>query len=209
MKKILIIVMLIVFCSGCSNIKYSLKFDKQIKEYITFKDETHFDEELHEGYMTGMSATEYLFQSLPYNSGSDSNGNYFAGTFYDKNSELENSIIFKYIDENSVKISDKKIFVYITKDSLGQVNDSIKNMEIELYIPYYVSKHNADKVDHNTYTWVIDNIENDKVIINFDTSKPADFMQKIISFSIIGIIVIGIICVIIYFVGKNKKANEI
>ena len=209
MKKIFIIFVLLFMCCGCSDIRYNLKIDKKIEEYITFKDE-HFHA-LDDGSidsMPDMSEVEYMFQSLPYNSGGDSDGNYYAGTFYDNISDIHDSIIFKYINEYCIQIGGNNVKIDITSADISFTNN-INNLEISLYIPYYVSKHNADKVSNNTYTWIIDDMENDSVKINFDLSKPADFIQKIISYSVIGVIVIAIICVIIYFVNKNKKANEI
>ena len=209
MKKIFVLFILFFACCGCSNIKYSLKFDKNIEEYITFKSE-HNDvsEDDSPDSMGGMSEIEYMFQSLPYNSGGDKNGNYFAGTFYDKPNEIYDSLIFKYISMESVKINGKKFKINITKNDLINI-DKIDGLEVSLYIPYFVSKHNADSKKNNVYTWKIDDLENDTIKINFDLSKPADFIQRIIKYSIIGGLVIAIVCVIIYFVDRNKKANEI
>ena len=208
MKKKITMLLLLIICSGCSNIKYSLKFDNEIQEYITFTDETHIEENLPADYMTDMSPIEYMFQSLPYNSGSDKSGNYFAGTFYDDVNDIMDSLIFKYISSDSIVINNKKVKINISKEKIYNVN-SLDGLEISMYIPYYVSNHNADKVEKNTYTWNITDFENEKVKITFDMSKPADFKNKIIEYCVIGIIVIAIICAIIYFVSKNKKVNKI
>ena len=90
-------------------------------------------------------------------------------------------------------------------DILGKID----NMELSLNIPYYVSSHNATKVNGNTYTWIIDDIDNERIKINFDMSKKYNYVDN--TFSIIVIIGFSVIIfgVIIFFVIKNKKANEI
>ena len=210
MKKILIIFLLFFVCCGCSDIKYSLKFGKSIEEYMTFNDNDNHNENIGSmDAMQDMSATEYLFQSLPYNSGSNKDGLFYAGTFYEHPDEIMDSVIFRYLYDDSIIINGSKIKVDISKDNIIDNNIKLEGSEISLYIPYYVSKHNATKVSNNTYTWKVEDIDSDRVIINFDLSKPADYMKKLISYSIIIVLVIGIICVIIYSVAKHKEANKI
>lgn len=210
-KKYLVIMVLLILMlfTGC-DVKYSLKFDKNVNEKIDFLNyQVNYSDELY------FSPFEIISQEYSYSGFAGSESSYLLENNYNNVDELlNNSALFDlYSDKEFIKVDGKKISIdcdiYNLVNEIKNNYGLINNLEIELYIPYYVSKHNADSVKNNIYTWVIDDIENDKVIINFDTSKPADFMQKIISFSIIGIIVIGIICVIIYFVGKNKKANEI
>ena len=210
LKNLIIIFVLVLMCSGCSNIKYSLKFDKDIEEYMTFTDEhINQEDELDSmDSMPGMSAVEYLLQSLPYNSGSDSKGNYYVGKHYGKIADINESIIFRYISKDCLSINGTKIQINILGSDLIDVGN-IGKLEINLYIPYYVSKHNADMVSNNTYKWIIDDFNNDKITINFDMSKNANYQDKIILYCVIGIVVIVLICVIIYFVNKNKKANEL
>lgn len=210
-KKYLLIIVLfsLMLFTGC-DVKYSLKFNKNINERIDFLNyQVNYSDELY------FSPFEFISQEYSYSGFAGSESSYsLENSYNDANELLTSSALFDlYSDKEFIKVDGKKISIdcniYNLVNEIKNSYGSINNLEIELYIPYYVSKHNANSVKNNIYTWVIDDIENDKVIINFDTSKPADFIQKIISFSIIGVIVIGIICVIIYFVGKNKKANEI
>ena len=213
MKRLLLILSLafIFICTGCSDIKYSLVFDeKGISENISLTDKHSVSEDLPNNYMPDMSAFEVFFQSLPYDSGSDSSGNFYARKkFDDINDYVNNSFVFsKYINSDSFKINGKKIKINLNIDS---INGSYTNnpIEISFTIPYYVSSHNATKVSGKTYIWEIDNLENAHIKINFDMGKKDGYMVNIIGIFIIVGICATIVGVVIYFVLNGKKNNEI
>lgn len=214
MKKIVcfLCILFIFLCSGCSNIKYSLSFGNNIVETINVKDEAHVLENVSDNYMTGMSSFEYLFQSQPYTSGSDINGNYYATKKHNNMNDLINdSIVFqKYVFGNCVSINGKKVQIDISSSNINlELYKNLDSFEVSLYIPYYVKSHNADIVENNKYIWTIDDIETDSIKINFDLSKSTNYKYTIISTIIVGIVIVCIIGIIIYFVYKNRKANEI
>lgn len=206
----IILLFIILLCSGC-NIKYKVNINKNniiedisidsIKEIIDSN--------------TFLSAVEVLFQGALYDVKKYDDGtirtNYSWTNF---NTYKDKSLLFmKLVDSNNLSIKENKVsFNLKYNESLNDLINllgDIDNLEISLYIPYYVSKHNADKVSDNTYTWIIDNIEKDSVKINFDMSKGVDYRNKVLS--VITIIILGIVAtwIIIYFVKRNKEANEI
>lgn len=209
-KKIIFVVFIcLLLCCGC-DIKYSLQVDKLVNEEINFSNYViNYSDELY------FSPFEVFSQQYSYSGFASSDSNYILSNNYDNiESYMNESALFDLLsDNNYLQINGKNVKIDI--DIYNVINEvelsygNVNSLEISLYIPYYVSKHNADSVKNNTYTWVIDDVENDTVKINFDMSKPADFVKKIISYCTISVIVIAIICVIIYFVNKNKEANEI
>ena len=209
-KKIIFVVFIcLLLCCGC-DVKYSLQIDKVVNEEIDFSNYViNYSDELY------FSPFEMISQQYSYSGFAASESNYILDNHYDniESYTYESALSSLFSNNDYIQINGKNVKIDI--DLYNVINEielsygNINNLEVSLYIPYYVSNHNADSVKDNTYTWVIDDLENDTIKINFDMSKPANFIQKIISYSIIGIIVIGVICVIIYFVGKNKKANEI
>lgn len=211
MKKLFLLLFL-VLCTACSNISYNVSFGESIKEDITVVDENHVDDNLNleEGYMDGMSAFEFFFQTLPYRASSDGKGSYLATKeFKSIDDFINNSFVFdKLLSSDSINFNEKKVKVNISQKNLINSFD-IDNLEISIYIPYFVSKHNADNVSNNTYTWVIDDINKDSIKINFDMSKGVDYRNKVLS--VITIVILGIVAtwIIIYFVKRNKEANEI
>lgn len=210
MKKIkLSFILVIVFiCSGC-NIKYRINFsDEKISEDIEVSEmNNNFENDL-------IDPVHYIFQGRPYNILSNENSSRAKQDWLSLNSFFNNSVLFKdYLQENSISI-DGKIVSFdlkindITKRYLDLFGN-IGEMEFSIYIPYYVSSHNATSVSNNTYTWKINDIENANIKINFDMSKSYKYKNN--AFSIYIIIGLSVIIggVIIYFVIKNKKANEI
>ena len=207
LKCMIYIFICFIICTGC-NIKYNLNienFEENINvNNVSFKNENEF-----------VSPTDSIFQGRPYNIEFLSSNELIAEQRWNNvNDYIKYSIFVNdYAGSDNIVVNGSKIELNLSLtenakiliDSIGKVD----NIEFSLYVPYYVSKHNANKVNKNTYTWQINNIENANVIINFDMSKPADYKNKIIGYCVIGVIVIAIICVIIYFVSKNKKANEI
>lgn len=214
MKKnlcIILLLFLIFTCTGCSDIRYSLTINKNgINERITLKDKPENMDNLPDGYMSDMSTFEVLFQTLPYNSGSDSAGNYYAEKEFESfNNYVDNSFVYtKYINSDAIKINGEKVNIDISKSNFKSIYN-IDAVNISIYIPYYVSSHNATNVNGNIYTWQIDNIDNAHIQINFDMGKNKNFKQTLFSICTIIVFLAIIVAIIIYFVCKSKKNNEI
>lgn len=210
MKKIkclLIIFVLFIFC-GC-DIKYNISYtNKGVNEEILV-------EKLNDNLRNDLiDPVQYFFQGYPYNILSNNNNSTIKQEWLSIDDLMDNSILVnKILDSNSITYNGKKVLFDL------HINDEIKDyfelygkpdkIEFSITVPYYVSSHNATSVSDNTYTWIIDDIENDSVIINFDMSKSADYVMNIVKIILICILVIMIIGVIIYFVNRNKKVNEI
>lgn len=213
MKKIktIFIPLLIIMCCGC-DIKYNINFSSKnnVVEKINISNfQTFQDNEM------GLTPIGIFFQKYVYNLAKNSPTNYIASQNWKNFDNFKNySILFDLFDDDSIEIDSTKFNIDISindkiREYIKLYNSTIENLEFSIYIPYYVSKHNADKVNNNTYTWNITDLENDSIKINFDMSKSSNYVNKTIYvYIIIGLSVI-IVGVVIYFVMKNKKANEI
>ena len=214
MKKVFILLFLLI-CTGCSSIKYELNFGETVYENINVVDYTHIhEEELEEGYMGDMAAFEFFFQSLPYRSSSDGNGNYYAfKEFNSIESYLDQSFVYdKFITSDNIKINGSKVKINIkTNDELKQYmkDADVDSLEISLYVPYYVSKHNADIVKDSTYTWKFDDLDKANLKINFDMSKDSNHQSIIPTILVVILLVVVVGFSIKYFIEKNKEVNEI
>lgn len=210
MKKVryIIIILLIFIVTGC-NIKYNISFN-----------ETNVNENIEISGLNGNLQNDlidpiyYFFQGYPYDILSNPDSSNIKQDWLSLDDFKDNSILFKeFIDNNSIKIDDKKVVIDL------YVNDNVqsylklygrpKNIEFSLTIPYYVSSHNATNVKDSTYTWVINDIENAHIKIQFDMGKSKNYMQTVFSVCTIVIALVIIGSTIVYFVNKNKKNNEI
>ncbi len=214
MKKKFLILVLLLLCTGCNDIKYKVTFGDEITETIEVFDKNYVHENLNreEGYMDDISAFEYFFQTLPYSALGDREGNYTAVKEHKSLSNyLNDSFVFdKYYSKDDIKVSGSKVKINLS------INDNVRNyisdmdsFQVSLYIPYYVSKHNADNVSNNTYTWNFDDLEKANLKINFDMSKSYKYKSFLSSILVIGILSVIIVAIIIYFVIKNKDVNKI
>lgn len=214
MKKFFLLLFLIL-CTGCNSISYNVSLSNTINENVIVIDKTYnYNDVLDDGFVAYISAFEVFFRNLPYSAGSDGKGTYYAKKEFNSITDyLEQSFVYsKFLDQNSVKINGTKVKMNIkATDELKQkiIKTGVDNLEISLYIPYYVSKHNADKVSNDTYTWIIDDIEKDSIKINFDMSKGTNYKNKIWSVVTVLVFAIIVVLVTIYFVKRNKEANEI
>lgn len=198
-------------CCGC-DIKYNINFSSKnnVVEKINISNfQTFPDNEM------GITPIGIFFQKYVYNLAKSSPTNYIASQNWKNFDNFKNySILFDLFDADSIEIDNTKFNIDISindkiREYIKLYNSTIDNLEFSMYIPYYVSKHNADKVGNNTYTWNITDLEKDSIQINFDMSKSSNYVNKTIYvYIIIGLFVI-IIGVVIYFVMRNKKANEI
>lgn len=210
-KYCFVFLIILLLCSGCQEIKYELKIGNTIDEKIQFKDETNLTD--CDADLGCLSVTHNYFQGMRYDVNDLKTGIYNATSHYENiNHFSSNSIVFsKVFDEKVITITGKKVKVDINLSDYLGIMGQIKNIpiEISLYIPYYVSSHNATSVNNNTYTWKINNLESANIKINFDMSKSSKYIQNIISVVIIGVLVAIILFIIIFLYIKNKKNNEI
>lgn len=210
MKKIryILISLMLLILSGC-DVKYNMSFNKKnINENITVS-------ELNNNLQSDLiDPIYYFFQGYPYNILSNSDSSIATQDWLSLNDFKDNSILFKeFIDNNSIKINGNRITfdLYTTNSVKDYLNlyGNPNNMEFSMYIPYYVSSHNATNVSGSTYTWIINDIENAHIQINFDMGKSKNFMKNVFFICTIIIVLVIIGAMVIYFVVKNKKNNEI
>lgn len=215
MKKFVVTILILLTCSGCTEIKYKLNLSENvINEQINA-----YDESYHNSYQSNIeigdiSAFEYFFQSLPYRSTGDGRGNYHASKDYNSFSNfLDESFIFsKFYNKEDIKVSGGKVKINLKiNEQLDRyiLNSKMKSLQISLYVPYHVSKHNADVVSNNTYTWNFDDLETANLKINFDMSKSYKYKGFLSSMIIIGIFSVIITVIVIYFIKQNKNVNKI
>lgn len=214
MKKFLIIFLLLLSCSGCSNIGYKLNIndDGTLSEQISVLDNPINDNQNNDPFaMDDMSAFEYFFQSLPYNSWNNNDKFYASKEFSNFNDFLEHSLLFtKFYNSNDIYFNGKRVKLNIKLESLLNVSFSnIDSLEISLYIPYYVSKNNATSVKNNTYTWKFDDLYGANIQIDFDLSKNYKYKEFLTSLCIIIVFSVIIVSIVIFLVLKHRKVNNI
>ena len=102
--------------------------------------------------------------------------------------------------ENKISLKpnyDKCIFLF--SDGGEYISDD--KIEINLTIPFKISKNNADKINGNTYTWIYSiNDCNKEAYIEFKESNVFAYILILI-----GIIIIGV-CI---FIKKRKNRSDI
>lgn len=201
-----IAVFLIVLCTGC-DIKYNVSFQqKNVKENIEISNLKFNNDNIL------MSPVEFFFQKKIYNYRYNNDTLFAEQSFYDLNNYMDGSLMYYFVPDGIIKNGNVVNINLKTNDQISEYISNFGNIdsiELSLYIPYYVSSHNASSVNDNTYTWKIDNLEDANIKINFDISKSNKYIQNIISIVIIGVLVAIILFIIIFLYIKNKKNNEI
>lgn len=130
--------------------------------------------------------------------------NYIYEGNYDKskviNTCFENHTINETDDYYYIKLSGKFACLYSDK------------ININVTSSYEVLDNNAQKVDGNKYTWVIDNPDN--VDITLTVSKTVEYKtptraKTFSTFQLIGLIIFVLLTIITYFLYKKKNSGEI
>lgn len=207
MKKILILILFIFLLSGCS-VEYNLEFKDNI--FIEKLSVGQFDSnEVKEfGYFTPYATINHTTEEL-YKF--DYSNNYLKLSYNHKGSNFEKSIAFNECYELSNISYDDKYYYILTSNEfkcmsyLGYKADEVK---INFKSDHVVVEANADYVDGNTYTWVINNnnssnkpiklkmvkevVDDDKTDNNEDKNKYESVFLIILGVVVIGVLVVGI-----------------
>lgn len=236
MKKIILIIVTLIFLTGCE-----VKYDLVITDKETVKESFNVYVDNNEIYKSGMTIQEYLdYYSHLYleNEGYE---NFVVKGIEDKNvSRFLVKRNYSNLDDYIKSYSFKNLFNTASIERIGSYIsfttsnntylESIKNDEIlsennenytyEINIKFYneVVNHNADKIDekNNIYTWTIDKntIKNNIYFkigpdVRYDVVIKDYIQNNIITISLIG----GLLIILILFCGyvyvKIKKNNEI
>ena len=236
MKKIILIIVTLIFLTGCE-----VKYDLVITDKETVKESFNVYVDNNEIYKSGVTIQEYLdYYSHLYleNEGYE---NFVVKGIEDKNvSRFLVKRNYSNLDDYIKSYSFKNLFNTASIERIGSYIsfttsnntylESIKNDEIlsennenytyEINIKFYneVVNHNADKIDekNNIYTWTIDKntIKNNIYFkigpdVRYDVVIKDYIQNNIITISLIG----GLLIILILFCGyvyvKIKKNNEI
>lgn len=236
MKKLIILVTLLLFLSGCE-IKYNLLItdEEKIKETIS----VNIPNETIANY--NMSIPEFLdYYSNIYqqNEGYEnfnitskegkSISSITATREYGSLDEYKNSYSFKSLFNTatierigkyvSFTTSENMFLQSIKNDELVESSEANKTYEISIKFYNEVANHNADKVDekNNIYTWNINkNTTKDKIYfkigpkVRYDVKIKDYITNHLFTIIFFGVLFISIIIVSLYFYIKIKKSDEI
>lgn len=221
MKKVFIIILLLFFATGC-DVEYNLKIDadsyaenininlpqetgfkNMIKKMSTVKQISYIDNSNKKNYYQTGSFNDY---SLNYNYNFDSD------TIL-KSQAINRCYNIVGIEDNedgkSMTFYTNTIFKCLYIDG----RQVIDKATINITTPLKVLESNADKVEGNKYTWVIDetNFENKPISIKMEKPKTVDDGKQSLIIVIISLIVITGISYIVYRFLRRKhiKRNEI
>lgn len=222
MKKILLMILVLTFITGCSS-QYNIKIDgEKIKEEISLTIDKNKikDEEM------GPESSIYSKDSLNYLKNDDlypiidnnvekykkditEEGNYINVKLnYDYsianygNSQILNNCFEKV----EVKESKKEIYIHLSGNYYCLENSS--NLEFVIESSNRVLNNNADNKSSNKYTWNINSANKDNVDIEIKLSKKSLF-QYYIMLSVAGIVVLVLVVLGINVYGKIKNRDNI
>lgn len=181
-----------------------LENQKKIDEYMSVDHQAYFDMDLGKSY-------NYVQHKIKKNNkiGINLNYNYRGDDL--QNSSLLNKCYYKKSvikENNEIVIHTEGINSCFYMDD----NKVIDNLKINIKTDLPVIKHNADKVSHNVYTWIVDenNYQNHPIDIKISTKvedkKTNNFWIIILSFIIV---LFGILCIFLNVYLKNHKNNKI
>lgn len=236
MKKLIILVIALLFLSGCE-IKYDLVItDKEeIKEniyvYIPNENIAEYNMSVPEflDYYSNVYLENEGYENFEVTSKEGKNVSYIKATRnYSSLDEYKNSYSFKNLFNTAViervgnyvsfTTSENMFLQSIKNNELVEMSEADKTYEINIKFYNEVANHNADKVDekNNIYTWNINkNTTKDKIYfkigpkVRYDV-KIMDYIQNnLTTLIVIGSIFVLIIVTSIYFYIKVKKSNEI
>ncbi len=209
--KILLLSLILLIFTGC-DIKYSVSFSKNsfINDNINVTNAV-----IKANNELMISPVNLIFQNNFYNVTYPSKSSFNASQQWKNIDEYLKYSILPRTFSSLVKFTKKGNKVSIEfkydEDLKNQLElyGNIENLSVSLYIPYYVSSHNATSVKDSTYTWVINDIEKANIKIKFDMDKSKNFGWTIFSICTIVIVLGIIVATIVSFAIRNKRNNEI
>ena len=215
MKKIILLILLVLLLTGCKA-TYNISFDKNINESIKIYTSNTNIETANKETVNKVSEELYNFEygyeyykKEKYYEGNNTGYNYtnkFDYEDYNMYTELQKCYDdFNYSnDDNTVSLSTSEQFTCF--DYYPEIEEVTINMTSQ----YNITSSNADKVDGNTYTWIInkDNYQNKPLEIKIN--KKQEYKEKKITSKMI--ITFGIFLILVLYlllsIKKNKKGNH-
>lgn len=237
-KKIFMLLLLLFMTTGCS-IDYELsikdgKYEEKINSIET--NQIYFDNNNDNVVPARELKDFYLKQPIPLSKsttvlddgmGKLENANYYSvsdisndkqiglhfnGTFDSKSYSNSSMINYGYNRFLKATMNGNTILSTGEKLKLFEQYSNLENVNVKITTDYNVVKHNADKVDGNTYIWKVNqkNYKDKSIYFEFNSSVDEESSFSgwlwIILFSII---LIGLLIALIIIRKKNKENNSI
>lgn len=226
MKKIFIIVMLLVFCFGCTaKYKIEIKKDLSVDESITGLETDEFyakfkgrskNKTIDAANWNNRDFINKNSYKKEFVTEGDLYGEKIYKTYSSIDEYLDSSTVYKQLYDTFNHVNEDGIVTIELKDRLPINYDSLDRFLIDdaiitLVVPFKVIEHNADEVDKlsNEYTWHINKEDGKEIAIKFNSNKPLKDQNDYIIYIFIVLSIIIIIMFLYNFNNKRKKSNKI
>lgn len=229
-NKIILLILVIFLFSGCS-VKYNLSIneDLSVNESITASEESN-SLKTKTGQDPKVAANSlynlYKIEGIKYNVSTTSNDTSTitnVSTSFNSLDEYVEYFKSDIIKEANITKKNSYITLEYKQDvplteyaSRSLIYDAI---EVSIEVPFKVTKHNADRVKGNTYTWDIKKdgeLKDIKITFNKDETEVSKrlnilgFFEINVQYSVL--LVVGLVVIILAIIGivyrNNKKNNE-
>jgi hypothetical protein len=219
MKKIIILIIALIFISGC-DIKYNLNISKNLefKEVITING--NIKKEF--GNIGDTDVKKYFFEMTPYykdyklTTNDANNGNFnviFESKVAGKEKFLKLESLSRLYYYSKIYLNDNNNYVFnlSTKKRNNENEDydyeltEFDALTISIYSEKKIINSNADRKVFNNYIWEMKDSKYKDIY--FELTDENDFIVRPIYFVIIGIIIIGV--PVFLLIRKSKKNNAI
>ncbi len=184
MKKIkmvflVLIILLVTGCAGTYNL--TINEDLSVKENLSVNfsgEESSYDKINDLLRRENVKEDEYTLTTEGYNLKLD-----YTHEYTDIEDYLLNSLLYKQLFDSISYDSDNKEVALSTGNifnlSTSKLNNSynIKNLQINVTTPLDVIEENADMINENTYSWILDNTTKEKYMY-LTFSKGSNLLNK-------------------------------
>ena len=221
MKYLKLLLLLLVFClTGC-DVTYNLTItdDEMIESVDFWYDDTKENEKIidqylsvkHQAYFNMDTSVTNNYNQKKITDDGKIGMNLEYG--YDENNLEKSSLIDKCYYKKSVSNTDDEINIYTDGKVSCMYMDDVKQFDsltINIKTDLEVIDNNADKVEDNTYTWVIneDNYQNHPIEIRLKKGTGNKFNIWIVIIVLVVLLIIGLLFLYHTYL-KNQKRNKI
>lgn len=221
MKYLKLLLLLLVFClTGC-DVTYNLTItdDEMIESVDFWYDDTKENEKIidqylsvkHQAYFNMDTSVTNNYNQKKITDDGKIGMNLEYG--YDENNLEKSSLIDKCYYKKSVSNTDDEINIYTDGKVSCMYMDDVKQFDsltINIKTDLEVIENNADKVEDNTYTWVIneDNYQNHPIEIRLKKGTGNKFNIWIVIIVLVVLLIIGLLFLYNTYL-KNQKRNKI
>lgn len=217
MKKILLIILTMLFLTGCT-VNYNLEIDgDNLNEVITgnvtkkeyeVKETDNGENLIYALFNNNQNAlfdeeSPYLRTLEDKGKTIDYNFSYLYNYNFDRSTIINTCFEYHMVDETEdyyyIKLSGKFYCMYSDKININVTSNNA------------VLENNAMKVDGNVYSWVIKKDKDADILLNVSKKMKHSDNNKLKvmnTFQIIGLIVLVVLCIITIFLYKKKNRNE-